>query len=317
MSYTYHGESGLIPLAGETQRVIEGNVVIVEKDYAIRADRLENIFSQLAPGMKMPGTNYLIDSQPGIQIGADGFARIRLSGLMTGGLEQSTAIDSISSQTPSPIQIEWSAAITDLSTGLRRLDINGNPIATPNVRFTAYEILITRIVSKYQQRGPLALPPIIEPTGAGVDQIKFPAIDAVTGVPTTPTTLSFENLAWQVVSQTTTSVYDGRALQEQSRIICLPFKVRVSNNNIRVQYFLTTEKERVISGIKVPAVAKIGNLDLYYEDDGSFGYAVNVLPFSDTKPVVELFKTPTSPSDPSYQDAIIRARIQALQSKQR
>ena len=317
MPYTYHGESGLIPLAGETQRVVENNVVIVEKDYAIRADRLGNIFSRLAPGMKMPGTNYVIDSQPGIQIGQDGFARIRLSGLLTGGLEQSTAIDSISSQIPSPIQISWSAPIISQSTGTRFLDINGLPIATPNVRFTAYEILITRVISKYEQRGPLALPPIIDPTGASVDQIKFPAIDAATKVPTTPTTLIFENIAWRIVSQTTTSIYDGRALQEQSRAICIPGRVRVSNNNISVHYDITNERKRIIGDFSVDAVAKIGNYELYYQDNGSFGYAINVLPYYDTAPVLAEFKVPLSPSDPFYQESITRARIQALQSNQR
>jgi hypothetical protein len=81
MAYEYHGKSDLIALPNTTQRMVDGNIVVIEKDYAIRRDRLPDALESLAPGEKMPGTNYIIDTPADIQLSDDGFARIRLSGL--------------------------------------------------------------------------------------------------------------------------------------------------------------------------------------------------------------------------------------------
>jgi hypothetical protein len=81
MAYEYHGTTDLIALPNTTQRIVDGNIVVIEKDYAIRRDRLPDALENLAPGNKMPKTNYIIDTPADIQLGDDGFARIRLSGL--------------------------------------------------------------------------------------------------------------------------------------------------------------------------------------------------------------------------------------------
>jgi len=244
MSYKYYGTSGLIELPGETQRVIDGNAIVIEKDYAIRKDRLAFALQSMAPGSKMPGTNYIIDTQPQFQIGADGFARVRLSGLNLNFIQNDSQ----------------SSSIRQDNIQQQRVDINEfvvNQTINITASFSYASATIKYIRSVFAESQDPDYPNIIQPVLFSAD-IK-------------------ENLPWRSYQIETTfgpskwigynvsknSLYENRATEYIVDAICAPSFIRMSATDVTVEYTLFPARSLSItsgSSIYTTVYPVIGNM---------------------------------------------------------
>ena len=268
MSFTYHGTSEIVALPGENQRVINGNFIIIEKDYAVRADKISDVLAKLSPGAKMPGTEYRIDLPPNIQFGEDGFARIRLSGSF-GDFAEATP-----TQNFQPVEISLS---TYNSTDEKLTDT-----ATADVKLTIYRGNFTFFRSKYtNQTGECVpnFPAIISPInvqGSGfLNDLLFP--DAYNQ----NVSVAIEGTKWVAYETNSTEVYEGRATQYDITAICAPEFIRISIGGAAfVEFYLTNPVGVAATAptTRYIAAGKIGYvLSRYYGD--AFGISAYLLDY--------------------------------------
>lgn len=213
MSYIYHGATGLIPLSGEVQRIVDRGVIVIEKDFAVRKDRLPDALQNLAPGKTIPGTRYIIDAQPQIQFESSGFARIRLSAL---------DIDFTGDE----------ANITQGSAGWSQ-QLAANSIAV-SVNFTyALGTFRYRRSIFSDQQNPI-FPDPIEPTllNSNLQSI------SVVGQPISGFQTTFGPARWIGLGVTRVNLYENRAFEYTAQAVCAPSFVRLSSNEAAVQYSL-------------------------------------------------------------------------------
>lgn len=213
MAYTYHGKSTIIALPGESQRVINGNVIMIEKDYAIRKSELANVLADMAPGNKMPGTNYIIDTQPQFQIDDTGFARVRLSSL----------------------NLDFAAADEDANTNIiqNRVDIVGSysilgfkaSFSFPIGNFRYFRSLFSP--SQDPNFPNIVAPVLLNAQILGVGSPKFETI--------------FGPSKWIGVTVDKISILENRAFQYTVTAVCPPQFIQMSGNDVLVRYDLTSE----------------------------------------------------------------------------
>ena len=268
MSYTYHGTSELVALPGENQRVVNGNFIIIEKDYAVRADKISDVLEKLAPGSKMPGTEYRIDLPPNIQFNEDGFARIRLSGSFGDFAEAAPT------QNFQPIEISLST--------YNSTDENLTNIANADVTLALYRGNFTFFRSKYSnQSGEFVpnFPAIISPInvkGTGfLNDTLFP--DAYNQ----NVSVALEGTKWVAYETNSTEVYEGRATQYDITAICAPEFIRISIGALAfIEFYLTNPVGVAATAptTKYIAAGKIGYvLSRYYGD--AFGISAYLLDY--------------------------------------
>ena len=212
MAYTYHGKSTLIALPGESQRVINGNVIVIEKDYAIRKSELANVLADMAPGNKMPGTNYIIDTQPQFQIDESGFARVRLSAL----------------------NLDFAAGDEDTNTNIiqNRVDIVGSysilgfkaSFSFPVGNFRYYRSLFSP--SQDPNFPNIAAPVLLNAQIIGGGNPNFETI--------------FGPSKWIGVTVDKVSILENRAFQYTVTAVCPPQFIEMSGNDVLVRYDLTS-----------------------------------------------------------------------------
>jgi hypothetical protein len=214
MAYTYHGKSTLIALPGESQRVINGNVIVIEKDYAIRKSELANVLTDMAPGNKMPGTNYIIDTQPQFQLDATGFARVRLSAL----------------------NLDFAAEDEKANTNIisNRVDLRGEySILSFQVSFSFATGIFKYLRTAFSPSQDPNYPDIVQPT-------LFSA--QISGDPNFQTT--FGPSKWIGSTVDKVNLYENRAFQYTVNAICAPQFVQMAGQDILVRYVLTTQQGR-------------------------------------------------------------------------
>jgi hypothetical protein len=214
MAYTYHGKSTLIALPGESQRVINGNVIVIEKDYAIRKSELANVLADMAPGNKMPGTNYIIDTQPQFQLDATGFARVRLSAL----------------------NVDFAAGDESANNNIisNRVDIRGDySILSFQVSFSFATGIFRYLRTAFSPSQDPNYPDIVRPT-------LFSA--QISGDPNFQTT--FGPSKWIGSTVDKVNLYENRAFQYTVNAICAPQFVQMAGQDILVRYVLTTQQGR-------------------------------------------------------------------------
>jgi len=223
MAYTYHGKSTLIALPGESQRVINGNVIVIEKDYAIRKAELANVLADMAPGNKMPGTNYIIDTQPQFQIKEDGFARVRLSAL---NLDLATDDEKANFNT-SVGKVEIKRSFTTVS--------GGNPVFSVSASFSfalgTFRYLRTIFASSQYPN----YPAIVAPTLFGALLYNNPN-NLFYKFNTT-----FGPTKWIATSVNKVNLYEGRAYEYTVRAICAPSFIRMVGPDALVRFDLTDD----------------------------------------------------------------------------
>lgn len=222
MPYTYHGESGLIPLAGETQRTVQGNMIVIEKDFAIRQDRVESGVRALMPGNYIPGTKYLIDTPPQVQFGNDGFARIRASALF-GDFAETETLQNIQ---------QISVTLDSDFSGNSDLIAAAQVLARFNLVYATFSVI--RPATKAQA---LSLPAIVQPTDASAT-IRNATGALIAGDTTEVANITFGEVAWQIYQQNTSNIYDNRATQYDITAICAPRFVRVAKDYLFVEFVL-------------------------------------------------------------------------------
>lgn len=213
MAYTYHGKSTIIALPGESQRVINGNVIVIEKDYAIRKSELANVLADMAPGNKMPGTNYIIDTQPQFQIDESGFARVRLSSL----------------------NLDFAAADEDANTNIiqNRVDIVGSysilgfkaSFSFPIGNFRYFRSLFSPSQDPIFPN--IAAPVLLNAQIIGGGNPNFETI--------------FGPSKWIGVTVDKVSILENRAFQYTATAVCPPQFIEMSGNDVLVRYDLTSE----------------------------------------------------------------------------
>lgn len=223
MPYTYHGESGLIPLAGETQRTVQGNMIVIEKDFAIRQDRVESGVRALMPGNYIPGTKYLIDTPPQVQFGNDGFARIRASALF-GDFAEAETLQNIQ---------QISVTLDSDFSGNSDLIAAANVLARFNLVYATFSVI--RPATKGSQIP--ALPDIVQPTDASAT-IRNATGALIAGDTSDVANITFGEVAWQIYQQNTNNIYDNRAIQYDITAICAPRFVRVAKDYLFVEFVL-------------------------------------------------------------------------------
>jgi hypothetical protein len=212
MAYTYHGKSTLIALPGESQRVINGNVIVIEKDYAIRKSELANVLADMAPGNKMPGTNYIIDTQPQFQIDDTGFARVRLSSL----------------------NLDFAAADEDTNTNIiqNRVDIVGSysilgfkaSFSFPIGNFRYFRSLFSP--SQDPNFPNIVAPVLLNAQIIGGGSPNFETI--------------FGPSKWIGATVDKVSILENRAFQYTVTAVCPPQFIQMSGNDVLVRYDLTS-----------------------------------------------------------------------------
>lgn len=192
MAYTYHGKSTLIALPGESHRVINGNVIVIEKDYAIRKVELPNALRDLAPGNKMPGTEYIIDTEPQFVIDDSGFARVRLSA----------------------INLDFTENDQDANTNIttQRVDLSGkHSIINFGVSFTYATGTFKYFRSKFSPSQDLVFPNSILPVVLSAQ---------ITGDPNFATI--FGPSRWIGLTSEKINILENRAFQYNVTAICAP-----------------------------------------------------------------------------------------------
>jgi hypothetical protein len=228
MSYTYHGSSSLIALPGEVQRVIDGNIIVIEKDYAVRKDRLPDVAGNLSPGNNMPGTQYVIDAQPQFQLEGDGFARVRLSALNVDFAEQNETI--------TQSNVGWNQTpVTDLSVSI------------------SFSISLGSFQYKrgiYSQSQDPTFPNIIEPTILSSDFRKQGSLGNAVLVHQ----VTFGESKWIGYRVNRVNLYENRVFEYTVQAICAPSFVRLSSNEATVEYrlgfgFATSIVGTIASGV--------------------------------------------------------------------
>lgn len=210
MAYTYHGKSTLIALPGESQRVINGNVIVIEKDYAIRKSELANVLVDMAPGNKMPGTNYIIDTQPQFQLDESGFARVRLSS----------------------INIDFAAEDEEANTNIipNRVDISDQVgLLQFQASFSFATGIFRYIRSSVSPSQDPNYPDIVLPT-------LFSA--KISGYRNFETT--FGPSKWIGTSVDKVNLYENRAFQYTVNAICAPEFIQMAGDGILIRFVLTS-----------------------------------------------------------------------------
>jgi hypothetical protein len=210
MAYTYHGQSTLIALPGESQRVINGNVIVIEKDYAIRKTELANVLADMAPGNKMPGTDYIIDTQPQFVLDDSGFARVRLSALnLDFAAEDESANNNIISN---------------------RVDINGShSILSFQVSFSFATGIFRYLRTVFSPSQDPNFPNIVLPVLLSAK---------ISGNPSFATI--FGQSKWVGTNVDKVNIYENRAFQYTVNAICAPEFIQMAGNDVLVRYDLTT-----------------------------------------------------------------------------
>jgi len=219
MAYTYHGKSTLIALPGESQRVINGNVIVIEKDYAIRKAELANVLADMSPGNKMPGTNYIIDTQPQFQIDDTGFARVRLSSL----------------------NLDFAAddekANTSISSGIVKIQYNFSGISF-NASFSFSTGVFRYLRTAFAPSQDPNYPNIVQP-------VLFDA--QISGNPKFETI--FGPSKWIGTSVEKINLYENRAFQYTVQAICAPSFIQMAGENVLIRFDLTNNNLFTYAGI--------------------------------------------------------------------
>jgi hypothetical protein len=210
MAYTYHGKSTLIALPGESQRVINGNVIVIEKDYAIRKSELANVLADMAPGNKMPGTNYIIDTQPQFQIDDTGFARVRLSAL----------------------NLDFAAGDENA---------NNNIISNQVNIVGSYSILAFKASFSFSTGVFRYLRTVFDPSQDPIFPNSVPPVLLNAQISENP---NFETIfgpsKWIGTSVEKVNLYENRALQYTVNAICAPEFIQMAGDDVLIRYDLTS-----------------------------------------------------------------------------
>jgi hypothetical protein len=217
MAYTYHGKSTLIALPGESQRVINGNVIVIEKDYAIRKSELANVLADMAPGKKMPGTNYIIDTQPQFQLDATGFARVRLSALNVDFTKDDEAANFSTSS--GIVNIAYDFSVENQSFGF---------LASFSFQTGVFRYLRTVFEPSQDPNFPDIFTPILFNSyvgNLGNQPFKFET--------------KFGPSKWVGTSVDKVNLYENRVFQYTAQAICAPSFIRIAGDNILIQFDLT------------------------------------------------------------------------------
>jgi hypothetical protein len=210
MAYTYHGKSTLIALPGESQRVINGNVIVIEKDYAIRKSELANVLADMAPGNKMPGTNYIIDTQPQFQIDDTGFARVRLSAL----------------------NLDFASADEKANTNIisNRVDINGShSIFSFQASFSFATGIFRYLRTAFSPSQDPNFPNIVLPVLLSAKISGNPSFETI-----------FGPSKWVGTNVDKVNIYENRAFQYTVAAICTPEFIQMAGDDVLVRYDLTS-----------------------------------------------------------------------------
>jgi hypothetical protein len=235
MSFTYHGATGLIPLAGETQRIIDGQVIVIEKDFAVRKDRLPNALQSLAPGRPIPGTRYIIDTQPQIEFQQNGFARIRLSAL---DIDFSADQANVTQGT-----VGWSQQLASNTIAMSA----SFTFATGTFRYRR------SIFSENQNPN---FPDVVEPVLIGSNlQAIGSGGQAIFNFQTT-----FGESRWIGLQVDRENLYENRAFEYTVQAVCAPSFIRLSSGEATVEYRLGFGFDESI----IATIATAGRNRAYY-----------------------------------------------------
>lgn len=221
MAYTYHGKSTLIALPGESQRVINANVIVIEKDYAIRKSELANVLADMAPGNKMPGTNYIIDTQPQFQIDESGFARVRLSAL---NLDFASADEKANFNT-SLGRVEIARSYTSTA--------GGNPTFSVSASFSFTVGTFRYLRTIFAPSQDPNYPAIVAPTLFGASLYNIPNQEFYKFDTT------FGPTKWIGASVDKVNLYEGRAYEYTVQAICAPSFIRMAGPDAIARFDLT------------------------------------------------------------------------------
>jgi hypothetical protein len=216
MAYTYHGKSTLIALPGESQRVINGNVIVIEKDYAIRKSELANVLADMAPGNKMPGTDYIIDTQPQVVLDDSGFARVRLSAL----------------------NLDFAAGDESANNNIisNRVDINGgHSILSFQASFSFATGIFRYLRTAFSPSQDPNFPNIVLPVLLSAKISGNPSFETI-----------FGQSKWVGTNVDKVNIYENRAFQYTVNAICAPEFIQMAGNDVLVRYDLTTNNGSIV-----------------------------------------------------------------------
>jgi len=224
------------------QRVIDGNIIVIEKDYAVRKDRLPDVAGNLSPGKNMPGTQYVIDAQPQFQFGNDGFARVRLSALNADFAEQQEVITQGIA--------DW---VQDMTPDLR---------ASASFSFAFGTFQYKRGI--YSQSQDPNFPNIIEPTLLNSDFRKQGSLGNAVLVHQ----VTFGESKWIGYSVNRVNLYENRVFEYTVQAICAPSFIRLSSAEATVEY-------RLGFGYSTSIVKNLAGGAYYFGPTVLFGPAVS------------------------------------------
>lgn len=214
MAYTYHGKSTLIALPGESHRVINGNVIVIEKDYAIRKVELPNALRDLTPGNKMPGTEYIIDVEPQFVLDDSGFARVRLSAINLDFAENDQDINT--NITTQPVNLSGRHSIIDFK-----------------ISFTYATGIFKYFRSKFSPSQDPIFPNSILPVVLSAQ---------ISGDPSFATI--FGPSRWIGLTSAKINILENRAFQYTVTAICAPEFVQMAGEDILVRFDMTSSDGR-------------------------------------------------------------------------
>jgi len=221
MAYTYHGQSTLIALPGESQRVINGNVIVIEKDFAIRKTELANVLADMAPGNKMPGTDYIIDTQPQFVLDDSGFARVRLSAL---NLDFAAGDEKANFSTSSG-RVEINRRYTSVAAG--------NPVLSVGASFSFETGIFRYLRTAFAASQDPNYPENVAPTLFNASIFNIP----------NQLSYKFETTfgpsKWIGTSVDKVNLYENRAFQYTVQAICAPSFIRMAGADVSVRFDLT------------------------------------------------------------------------------